>query len=374
MLRKKWAVAAAGAVSLIMAVVPAHAAGSGNWRMMAQLPGAVGDLAPGAGGIVAIGADDAWAFGSTGGDGGKTPAWELSGGSWRKTWLPETPLSVTVACASSATNVWAFETPQNGRGTQAVHWNGTAWSLAGTIPGIVSDAIAFGRDNSWAFGAEGEVWRYNGGSWSRMPVPGSLFGGSVLSATSIWAGGGTVVAHWNGTSWTRTSVASVLPAPQGSMTYGVYDVYAASADNVYAIAAAGSGELGDVSSYLLHWNGQVWSKVAYTRGNTGMLTGDGSGGVWLVANFGMPPTSSVVLHYSDGHLITSIPQGSLYVAGLSQIPGTRDILAATANTDDTSMTILKYTPLPAGRDAIVAVPAMTTLRDCGNQLRYVAAD
>jgi hypothetical protein len=23
------------------------------------------------------------------------------------------------------------------------------------------------------------------------------------------------------------------------------------------------------------WNGQAWSKVAFTRGNTGMLTGDG---------------------------------------------------------------------------------------------------
>jgi hypothetical protein len=58
--------------------------------------------------------------------------------------------------------------------------------------------------------------------------------------------------------------------------------------------------------------------VAFTRGNTGMLTGDG---------------------------ITSIPQGGPYVAGLSQIPGTRDILAATASTYDTAMTILKYTPL-----------------------------
>jgi hypothetical protein len=48
-----------------------------------------------------------------------------------------------------------------------------------------------------------------------------------------------------------------------------------------------------------------------------------------------------------GGAITSIPQGGLYVAGLSQIPGTRDVLAATASTYDTAMTILKYIPLRA---------------------------
>jgi hypothetical protein len=348
MLRKKWVVAAACAVSLITAGAPAHAAGSGSWRMMARLPGAVGDLAPGSGGIIAVGTGSAWAFGSSSSEGVKTPAWELSGGIWRQTWLPGTPLSVPVACGSSAANVWAFETPENGRGTQAVHWNGAAWSLAGAFPGIVDDAIAFGRDNSWAFGAEGEIWRYNGSSWSRMPAPGALFGGDALSPANIWAGGGTAVAHWNGTSWTSMSVASVLPAAHGSIRYGVYDVYAASADNVYAIAAAGSGELGNVSSYILHWNGRAWSKVAYTDGNTGLLTGDGSGGVWLVAGFGAPPTASAVLHYSDGQLTTSIPESGVYVAGLAQLPGTRDILAATASpADGTTMTILKYTPLPA---------------------------
>jgi hypothetical protein len=41
------------------------------------------------------------------------------------------------------------------------------------------------------------------------------------------------------------------------------------------------------------------------------------------------------------------PKAASMWPGLSQIPGTRDILAATASTYYTAMTILKYTPLRA---------------------------
>jgi hypothetical protein len=191
--------------------------------------------------------------------------------------------------------------------------------------------------------------------------PGNLEAVTVARASSpsnVWVfaepfGQGARALHWNGTSWTRTSVARLLPAGKGTGAYNLAGVYAVSADNVYAIADS-DPELG-ASSYILHWNGRVWSKVAYTGGDTeypGAITGDGRGGIWLVAGFGEPATSSAVLHYSDGKLTTSIPVGSgnTFVAGLSQIAGTPDIFAATEAGSD-SMTILEYTPL---RHAVAA--------------------
>jgi hypothetical protein len=237
---------------------------------------------------------------------------------------------VTVARASSASDVWAFGL------SGAVHWNGSKWVAAGS-DAVISDAIVFGPADVWAFSNDGGISRYNGRSWSPLAGSSGLVSGNALSPTSVWAGGGSVVAHWNGRSWTRTSVAKLIPdsAP-------VAVVYAASADSVYAIT--GTTEPGQ-SSYLLHWNGRAWSRAATIPDGVfgpGDLTGDGSGGIWVDS------LSAGIMHYSHGRLTTArLPISGIAIKSLARIPGTADILAGGVvihKNATTQAAVLEYTP------------------------------
>jgi hypothetical protein len=89
-------------------------------------------------------------------------------------------------------------------GPIAMHWNGTAWSLA-TVPAGVTTRLSAVTANSsgtvWADG-DGAILRFNGTSWTTETVPGAplLKGiGSVPgTATEAFAAGsaaGTYVAH-----------------------------------------------------------------------------------------------------------------------------------------------------------------------------------
>jgi len=119
-------------------------------------------------------------------------------------------------------------------------------------------------------------------------------------------------------------------------------VYAAAADSVYAIADSTEGSGPD---YILHWNGQSWSKVGTVTDASDLprgLTGDGSGGFWLVV-YGVG-----VMHYSDGRLTAAkLPIPAIDIKGVSRIPGTADILAAGVVAEKnatSSAAILDYAP------------------------------
>jgi len=114
-----------------------------------------------------------------------------------------------------------------------------------------------------------------------------LEGGSGRSARDVWAFGGTDVAHWNGSAWSRTSVARLLPAAQKSHLNdpAVTGVFEQSADSVYA---TGNGNQQDDGGpvVLLHWNGHRWSKVAGGLFGFGVqpaqpIVSDGHGGLWI---------------------------------------------------------------------------------------------
>jgi len=356
MLGKKWSVAsptAAEAVSMIMAT-SALATGTGSWQVMQpQLPSAAGPA--GLADVTAAGPGSVWAFEFPSAR-GTTVAWKLSGRTWSHVQLPGTSNEggAMVARASSATDVWVFtqtQTIADGRSTimssQALHWNGSTWATAGAFPEVISDAIVLSPDDVWAFG--GTTWHYDGSSWSQVAGASGLDGASALSPTSIWAAGGNVVAHWNGTSWTRTSVTSLLPRVSQCCAYpGLDTVYAVSAGDVYAIADGHAQDQGG-PLYILHWNGQAWSRVAAsTAGSTDAtaVSGDGSGGIWLAVkrNDGGP---SVILHYSHGQLTTAGlpgPARQSYVVSLSRIPGSPDIVAGANPVSGSAQLILEYAP------------------------------
>jgi hypothetical protein len=336
MLKKSWVVAVALGAAFGLAVPALTASGAvernsapggSSWQVEARLTG-LGDQTY-VWAVTAAGPGSEWAFGTTGNQ-DEAFALERTGSTWSRVPFPGDG-EVMVARAASANDVWAF-TDFN-----VVHWNGRTWSVAGTLPVAVDDAIVFGPDDVWAFSNDGGIWRYNGRSWSKLPGSNGLATGSMLSPRSVWAGGGSVIAHWNGRSWSRTSVAKLLPTWMPVAT-----VYAAAADDVYAIADATAGSAPD---YILHWNGRDWSKAGTITDATSLprgVTGDGNGGIWLVV-YGVG-----VMHYSGGRLTTpKLPIPAIDIKGLSRIPGTTDILAGGVVVHKNATTvaaILKYTP------------------------------
>lgn len=315
---------------LIGAVAAVSIASAPSWQVTKQVSGgAFAEFTA----VIAIGASGGWAFD---GQGGAT-AWERNGSAWTKVPFPSKPdEEVSAVAASSATDVWAFTSTFTGS-SRALHWTGAGWSVAGSFPRAVGSAVVFSPTDVWAFGQPysplGQLgaWHYNGHRWSAVTGGQGLGGASAVSASNIWAYAGTSVAHWNGSSWARTSVAGLLPAPDGMNDPAVTAVYAISADNVYAI---GSGNFNDGGgpTVVLHYNGGRWSKMASFRyGETGQVgqavCGDGHGGLWIpIPGFGGDP--SYLLHYSAGHL-TNVPfrTTTLDILSVSQIPGSENVLA-----------------------------------------------
>jgi hypothetical protein len=306
------AVIAAGAVAAGLAG-PALAAGPapGGWRMvdLPQPGGRVIEVAA-AGGVQ-------WAV-VTNNSTEKTTVWANSGSGWSQTRLPVYPpfdLGLYLR-AGSAADVWAFVPYTSGRsdgpaGFDAVHWNGAAWSSAGSFAnpdggGSVNDAVVLGPADVWVFSAPGvrgtgAAWHWNGSAWSRVSAPGTgLSCGSALSPSSIWACDGSAVAHWNGSSWTLTSVASMLLPADGSLDV-VKAIVAESPDNVYAVGGGNAhSDLGPV--VVLHWDGRAWTRiVSYGFGTITPfgVAGDGHGGLWWMTG----PVYPAVLHWTGGKLI-----------------------------------------------------------------------
>src|ERR1035437_9671519 len=112
-----------------------------------------------------------------------------------------------------------------------------------------------------------------------------LQGGSALSACNIWAFDGSDIARWNGSTWSRTSVAYALPPRQQLNDPMLTGIDAQSKDSVYAIANGGRQDEGG-PTVILHWDGYQWYKVA--EGNFGFgtqplqqVSSDGHGGLWI---------------------------------------------------------------------------------------------
>jgi hypothetical protein len=175
---------------------------------------------------------------------------------------------LSAVTAVSASDVWAVgnDAPRQGSGfhgahTLALHWDGKRWAHV-TIPNPesryshpllgVADA---GANDVWAVGAHqtghGSVplaERWNGASWSIVPVPAAVVTSTPISyqelravaATSAgdaWAVGsysaGTEVdvllEHWDGSSWTQVPFAN--PSRVGTLS----GIAAVSSSDIWAV-------------------------------------------------------------------------------------------------------------------------------------------
>ena len=218
--------------------------------------------------------------------------------------------------------------------------------------GIISssDVWVFGEPD--VPGANLGAWHYNGRSWSQVASGHGLEGGSGLSASDIWAFDGADVAHWNGSTWSRKSLASLLPAKHLLNDPALTGIFEQSRHSVYAIA---NGQLQDEGGplVLLHWNGSAWSKVAggnFGFGELQQVSSDGHGGLWLpMPAFG--GQKSYLLHYSNGRLTqATLPGGTekttvnavALIPGTTQVLGAGDVHAAADSGSDVVGVILQY--------------------------------
>ena len=265
-----------------------------NGTSWAQVPTPSAGIA-GLSGVSAASADDVWAVGSGGTTSRETTLvlhWD--GSKWTRVPSPTPPGQVVALFAVSAvspTDAWAVGrdlTRTLGK-TLMLHWNGTAWTqVPSPNPGVHDNqldgvhmtsatdgwAVGFG-DNSLGDGLT-LVLHWDGMAWTQVPSPsfglrnggGQLTAVSALTGSDAWASGlfntkgggeGTLLLHWNGTSWTRVLAPSPSPggATGGSFLNGVAMV--ATAD-VWSAGGTEFDSTGRERTLLLHWNGTAWTR------------------------------------------------------------------------------------------------------------------
>jgi hypothetical protein len=256
-----------------------------------------------------------WAAGYQASNGKSVPLVQhLLNGKWTTAKSPSSTLGeISALSASSSKNVWAFG--RTDPGTFAARWNGTAWTRTTMTTGsyYVQDASALSASNVWAVGGDQtkSSMHWNGTSWKKvaLPVPARAIAG--VSSTHVYAAGTNksqpAVMHWTGSAW-KLAATPKLTLPNPDAVGVLNDIYAPSTSNVWAAGGFdwSCGEDGDDvcnQPFLLHWNGKAWSSKVFAQGYGAFtqVTGDGSGGLWLLRGGWDPQLVHVV-----GDSVTSV--------------------------------------------------------------------
>jgi len=323
---------AAGAATATGAGAAAHPVAPPHWHIVKTMPS--GSASTIFTTVVATGKTTAWAFSANDGGGGEA-AWQRAGGVWKKVTFPGRSMeSVNLARATSPSNVWAFANVAF-TSSRVLRWTGSKWAVVHSFGGNIWGASVLSSTDVWVFGllpggfqapAIG-VWHYNGKGWTRVGT--NISGGSVLNDHDAWGFTAKNVMHWNGHTWTATSVKSLLPAtdPHGLNNPGLVGIMALSDRNVYAIGSANAQDEGG-PVVVLHFNGSKWSRLASGQFGYGpdyeQFSSDGGGGLWLPMDGPFGGTSFLV-HYLGGKLTKAavpVNPAMLTIGSVARIPGT----------------------------------------------------
>jgi hypothetical protein len=269
-------------------------------------------------GVAAVSASDVWAVGFY--DANPDPLVEFdqsliahwNGSTWSVVPSPNVGASGTVlrgVVAVTSNDVWAvgysntYGTPQ----TLTLHWDGSTWRV---IPspvvqgGSAFEAVAAASSTDiWAVGYRAGglpefptttgtmVAHWNGSTWTEVPSPNighrhnELDAVAAISSNDVWAVGTsrnigddfqTLTQHWDGSSWT------IVPSPNPSEGENQLSAVAGVAAN--DVWATGSGWDGITGIPLFfHWTGSAWSQVSSPGGGGGGLITLASNDAWAVA-------------------------------------------------------------------------------------------
>jgi hypothetical protein len=179
--------------------------------------------------LQAFSATDAWAVGTAPNatdTGTVVAAVNWNGSTWTQVATPFSTganLTVNAISGDSASDIWVVgETATRGytggtRTSVILHYNGSAWTQM-TAPdnsGLL-DVDAVSPTDAWAVAFDGAVLSWNGSAWSvattlELSNEAAI---AALSPTDVWVAQLGGVAHFNGSSWTTTS----LPAGVNVLT------------------------------------------------------------------------------------------------------------------------------------------------------------
>ncbi|MQY04504.1 hypothetical protein [Actinomadura macrotermitis] len=288
-----------------------------------------------------------WAIGSSGGlIGGQARIVRWTGTAWAAQASPVAFTPTDIAAASSK-RAWAIGFGMSG--AVALYWNGAKWARV-AYPGIgVPSQVAAAPDGA-AYSVSGinasaggvsKVLRWTGSAWAdakvSLPPSSAVTAVDVRSAKDVWLAGtttanGTAVTgflmHYNGSSWKRIA----LPGSMGTTAYQavLHRVVATSATTVYVLRAAQNAQ---VTNAVLRYDGKAWKTAAIPLNAVGIgMAADGKGGVVV-----LPVTTgdrTRYLHF-NGTAWTSLNGparvgASVQAADVDQRPGTTGIVSVGA--------------------------------------------
>jgi hypothetical protein len=310
-----------------------HWTGGSTWTV-------VPSPSPGAGlnfltSINGISPNDIWAVGTdSNADGSVEQGLILhwNGTSWLQSPSPDPGkfIQLTAVHEISANDAWAVGTVSDGSTIQTLtlHWDGTSWTQKPSpSPGIgnrgeLTGVTATSGGDVWAVGdylssedpsdaISTLVMHWDGTSWKQVASPNpepdiinQLTGVSAVSPDDAWAVGffadgttdHTLIAHWDGTSWTR------VPSPDPFEDDNLSGVAATSANSAVAV---GSGQTaakqGRGVTLALRWDGTAWTQAPSIQ----VSNGDSLSGVasissteaWAVGFSAPTPTKTLAFHF-----------------------------------------------------------------------------
>jgi hypothetical protein len=142
-----------------------------------------------------------------------------------------------------------------------IHWSGSTWFARTSPTALNLNAISMVTTNDgWAVGDFGNIFRYDGRSWSHyetLPSGQALMGLHMRTSTDGWAVGDfpaalfpPTILHWSGAAWTVVSPSGV------ALSEALNAVDAVSATEAWAV---GTGNTGPAT--MLKWDGSIWTSV-----------------------------------------------------------------------------------------------------------------
>lgn len=159
--------------------------------------------------------------------------------------------------------------------SHVVAWNGTAWSVVGSLASVLPQAMALGHDGTLyvggydpLYGPAATVVAWDGSSWSDLGSgPGTRVNALLVdSQGSLYAGGQFPggVKRWNGSSWTTLGGGIDLVAS------GTLDVLVLTQAPDGSIYAGGTFDRADgaLANNIARWTGVAWQALGLGTGNT----------------------------------------------------------------------------------------------------------
>lgn len=247
-------------------------------------------------------------------------------------WASDARLFQMSTAALSTKNAWTVGYAYAASGnsiTLSRHWNGKKWTRVPTpnstdgVNSELTSVAAVSADDIWAVGdstdADGVtmttlVEHWDGTSWSivsgaSLPDSAGLSGVSAVASDDVWAVGVTIDSdgvyhtlseHWDGSAWSVVDA----PDPEGSLTADASSIVAISTDDVW-LAGFYFDSSGEVLTYAEHWDGTQWTVTSTPNGDgaanviTGMAA-TSSNDVWAVGYTNGDVDQTTLIEHWDG--------------------------------------------------------------------------